>query len=386
MILIAGPCVIESRELIMKVAESLRKFNEMSGVEFYFKSSFDKANRTSISSFRGPGLQRGCEILAEVKEKFGYKILTDIHESYQAEPVARVADVLQIPAFLCRQTDLLVAAASTQAVVNIKKGQFLSPQAMKHSVEKVLQTRSARAYTPQSGAASSDTKAAQNSVCSDDAEICGAPSGARSSTNSGSSALGAQNSCGAAQDAQNFIHTCGAKSGAENAAKGTATPCAAQSDNKSEAQSALQPNFSHTRNAQDGSISAAQNAPQPSGEGMHDLARRHGVWLTERGSTFGYGNLIVDMRSLPIMREFAPVIFDATHSVQMPSIGATSGGDSRFVPYLARAAAGVGVDGFFYETHPDPVHALSDGPNMLNLQQLERVVAQTLAIQKALGF
>ena len=148
MILIAGPCVIESRELIMKVAESLRKFNEMSGVEFYFKSSFDKANRTSISSFRGPGLQRGCEILAEVKEKFGYKILTDIHESYQAEPAARVADVLQIPAFLCRQTDLLVAAAGTQAVVNIKKGQFLSPQAMKHSVEKVLQTRSARAYTP----------------------------------------------------------------------------------------------------------------------------------------------------------------------------------------------------------------------------------------------
>ena len=119
---------------------------------------------------------------------------------------------------------------------------------------------------------------------------------------------------------------------------------------------------------------------------MHDLARRYGVWLTERGSTFGYGNLIVDMRSLPIMREFAPVIFDATHSVQMPSIGATSGGDSRFVPYLARAAAAVGVDGFFYETHPDPAHALSDGPNMLNLQQLERVVAQTLAIQKVLGF
>ena len=384
MILIAGPCVIESRELIMQVAESLRKFNEMSGVEFYFKSSFDKANRTSISSFRGPGLQRGCEILAEVKEKFGYKILTDIHESYQAEPVARVADVLQIPAFLCRQTDLLVAAANTQAVINIKKGQFLSPQAMKHSVEKVLQTRSARAYTTQNGAAFSDTKAAQNSACSDDAEICGASSGARSSTDSGSSALGAQNSCGTGQDAQNFIHTCGAKSGAESTAKSTATPCAAQSDN--EAQSTSQPNLSHTCNAQDGSISAAQSALQPSGEGMHDLARRYGVWLTERGSTFGYGNLIVDMRSLPIMREFAPVIFDATHSVQMPSIGATSGGDSRFVPYLARAAAAVGVDGFFYETHPDPAHALSDGPNMLNLQQLERVVAQTLAIQKALGF
>lgn len=336
MILIAGPCVIESRELIMQVAESLRKFNEMSGVEFYFKSSFDKANRTSISSFRGPGLQRGCEILAEVKEKFGYKILTDIHESYQAEPVARVADVLQIPAFLCRQTDLLVAAAGTQAVVNIKKGQFLSPQAMKHSVEKVLQTRSARAYTPQSGAASSGTNAAQNSACSGNIEICGAQNSARSGADSDSSAL----------DAQNSAHICDAKSTAN----------------------------------------AAPNAPQPSGDGMHDLARRYGVWLTERGSTFGYGNLIVDMRSLPIMREFAPVIFDATHSVQMPSIGATSGGDSRFVPYLARAAAAVGVDGFFYETHPDPAHALSDGPNMLNLQQLERVVAQTLAIQKALGF
>ena len=346
MILIAGPCVIESRELIMQVAESLRKFNEMSGVEFYFKSSFDKANRTSISSFRGPGLERGCEILAEVKEKFGYKILTDIHESYQAEPAARVADVLQIPAFLCRQTDLLVAAASTQAVINIKKGQFLSPQAMKHSVEKVLQTRSARAYTPQSGAVSGDTKAAKNSACSDGAEICGAQSGARGGADSGSSALDAQNYCGARLDAQNSTYACDA-SGAAN---------------------------------------SAQNAPQPSGEGMHDLARRHGVWLTERGSTFGYGNLIVDMRSLPIMREFAPVIFDATHSVQMPSIGATSGGDSRFVPYLARAAAAVGVDGFFYETHPDPAHALSDGPNMLNLQQLERVVAQTLAIQKVLGF
>ena len=364
MILIAGPCVIESRELIMKVAESLRKFNEMSGVEFYFKSSFDKANRTSISSFRGPGLERGCEILAEVKEKFGYKILTDIHESYQAEPVARVADVLQIPAFLCRQTDLLVAAAGTQAIVNIKKGQFLSPQAMKHSVEKVLQTRSARVYTPQNGAVSNNTNAAQNSACPSDVEICGAQNSIQGGADSGSFALGAQNSCGTGQDAQNFIHTCGAESGAESTAKSKATPSAARSDNKSEAQS----------------------ASQPSGEGMHDLARRHGVWLTERGSTFGYGNLIVDMRSLPIMREFAPVIFDATHSVQMPSIGTTSGGDSRFVPYLARAAAAVGVDGFFYETHPDPAHALSDGPNMLNLQQLERVVTQTLAIQKALGF
>ena len=266
MILIAGPCVIESRELIMKVAESLRKFNEMDGVEFYFKSSFDKANRTSISSFRGPGLQRGCEILAEVKEKFGYKILTDIHESYQAQPVGEVADVLQIPAFLCRQTDLLVAAAKTKAVVNIKKGQFLAASAMKHSVKKVLETRGVN------------------------------------------------------------------------------------------------------------------------GDG-YEVAKANGVWLTERGSTFGYGNLVVDMRNLVMMREFAPVIFDATHSVQMPSaLGEKSGGDARFVPYLARAAASVGVDGFFYETHINPCEALCDGPNMLNLDELEKVVNDTLKIEEILNF
>ena len=265
MVLIAGPCVIESRELVFAVAEKLRKFNEMSEIDFYFKSSFDKANRTSISSFRGPGLKKGCEILAEVKEKFGFKILTDIHESTQAAPVAEVADALQIPAFLCRQTDLLVAAAKTKAIVNIKKGQFLSPNAMNHSVKKVLETR-------------------------------------------------------------------GVKSSGYNAAK------------------------------------------------------ENGVWLCERGSTFGYGNLVVDMRSFPIMREFAPVIFDATHSVQMPSAnGATSGGDARFVPYLARAAASVGVDGFFYETHLNPCEALCDGPNMLNLDELEKNINEILAIKKALN-
>lgn len=260
MILIAGPCVIESEELVMSVAERLVKFNADNRIDFYFKSSFDKANRTSISSFRGPGLKKGCEILAKVKEKFGFKILTDIHESYQAAPVAEVADVLQIPAFLCRQTDLLVAAANTKAVVNIKKGQFLAPNAMKHSVKKVLETRGVN------------------------------------------------------------------------------------------------------------------------GDG-YEIAKQNGVWLCERGSTFGYGNLVVDMRNLPIMREYAPVIFDATHSVQMPSaLGEKSGGDARFVPYLARAAAAVGVDGFFYETHINPCEAMCDGPNMLNLNELEALVEKTLEI------
>ncbi|BCX79922.1 3-deoxy-8-phosphooctulonate synthase [Campylobacter sp. 19-13652] len=261
MILIAGPCVIESEEIVFNIARELVKFNENSKIDFYFKASFDKANRTSIDSFRGPGLERGLEILGRVKSEFGFKILTDIHESYQAAPVAKVADVLQIPAFLCRQTDLLVAAAKTKAVVNIKKGQFLAPAAMKHSVKKVLEAR-----------------------------------GVKSS----------------------------------------------------------------------GFEAASQN----------------GVWLTERGSTFGYGNLVVDMRSLPLMREYAPVIFDATHSVQMPAgADAKSGGDARFVPYLARAAAAVGVDGFFYETHLNPCEALCDGANMLNLSELEALVNKTLEIE-----
>ncbi|WP_069633081.1 3-deoxy-8-phosphooctulonate synthase [Campylobacter pinnipediorum] len=264
MILIAGPCVIESEELIMQVAERLQEFNDNKNIDFYFKSSFDKANRTSISSFRGPGLEKGCEILAKVKEKFGYKILTDIHESYQAQRVAQVADVLQIPAFLCRQTDLLVAAAKTDAVVNIKKGQFLAADNMKYSVKKVLETR----------------------------------------------------------------------------------------------------------NVKD--------------EG-YEIAKQNKVWLCERGSTFGYGNLVVDMRNLPIMREYAPVIFDATHSVQMPgSANGKSGGDARFVPYLAKAAASVGVDGFFYETHINPCEALCDGPNMLDISELKHLVEQTMKIEEIL--
>ncbi len=262
MILIAGPCVVESRDNVFKIAEELAEFNADCTIDFYFKASFDKANRTSIESFRGPGMDEGLKILQEVKEQFGYKILTDIHESHQAKPVSEVADVLQIPAFLCRQTDLLVEAAKTASAVNIKKGQFLAPQAMEHSVKKVLRTR-----------------------------------------------------------------------GYE-------------------------------------------------GEVSYDISQKYNVWLTERGTTFGYGNLVVDMRSLPIMREFAPIIFDATHSVQMPaSGGASSGGDSSFVPYLAKAASAVGVDGFFFETHFDPSSALSDGPNMLKLQQLKELVPVLKAIE-----
>ena len=260
--LIAGPCVIESKDVVFKIAESLKEYSEDCTIDFYFKASFDKANRTSIDSFRGPGIDEGLKLLQEVKDEFGYKILTDIHESSQAAKVAEVADVLQIPAFLCRQTDLLVEAAKTAATVNIKKGQFLAPQAMEHSVKKVLKTRGF-----------------------------------------------------------------------------------------------------------DGEVS-------------YDVAKKYGVWLTERGTTFGYGNLVVDMRSLKIMREFAPVIFDATHSVQMPASGTTSsGGDSSFVPPLARAAAAVGVDGFFFETHFDPSIALSDGANMIKLEQLKELVEQIKSIQ-----
>jgi len=261
MILIAGPCVIESRENVFRIAEGLMRYHEDCTKDFYFKASFDKANRTSIESFRGPGIEEGLRILQEVKEQFGYKILTDIHESTQASMVAEVADVLQIPAFLSRQTDLLVAAANTSATVNIKKGQFLAPAAMKHSVAKVLATRG----------------------CD---------------------------------------------------------------------------------------------------EVNHENAKKYGVWLTERGSSFGYGNLVVDMRGLAIMREYAPVVFDATHSVQMPaSGGASSGGDNSFIPYLSRAAAAAGVDGFFFETHFDPSLALSDGPNMIRLTELHALIEQIDAIR-----
>ena len=262
MILIAGPCVLESRDNVMRIAEGLSKYHEDCSKDFYFKASFDKANRTSLDSFRGPGLEEGLKMLQEVKEQFGYKILTDVHDYTQPKAVSEVADVLQIPAFLCRQTDLLVECAKTSAIVNIKKGQFLAPQAMEHSVAKVLKTRGF-----------------------------------------------------------------------------------------------------------DGEIS-------------YENAQKYNVWLCERGSTFGYGNLVVDMRGLKIMRDFAPVIFDATHSVQAPaSGGATSGGDSSMVEYLARGASAVGVDGFFFETHFDPSIALSDGANMIKLDQLDKLITQIDAIR-----
>ncbi len=265
MILLTGPCVIENRDNVMKIAEQLAKLNENKKVEFYFKASFDKANRTSIESFRGPGLDEGLKILQEVKDTFGYKLVTDVHESYQVAPTAQVCDVVQIPAFLCRQTDLLVAAGQTNAKVNIKKGQFLAAASMKHPVAKVLATR-----------------------------------------------------------------------------------------------------------------------------GVHEVnyqnSKDNGVWLCERGNVFGYGSLIVDMKNLIAMREFAPVIFDATHSAQVPSTGETTGGNSAIVPSLAKAAAAVGVDGFFFETHFDPSCALSDGPNMLTIDDLYKTVDDIFKIQEVLGY
>ena len=242
---IAGPCVIESQELLYAVAEKLVEINQKLEVDIIFKASFDKANRTSISSFRGPGLERGLDMLANVKSKYGLKLLTDIHESYQAEAVGQVVDVLQIPAFLCRQTDLLVAAAKTGKIVNIKKAQFLSGPDMKYPVEKAKET-------------------------------------------------------GAAE-----------------------------------------------------------------------------VWLTERGNTFGYNNLVVDFRNIPDMKEIVPtVIMDCTHSVQRPgAMGGKTGGDRRFVPPMALAAKAFGATGYFFEVHPNPDKGLSDGPNMLELDKLESLIA-----------
>ena len=245
---IAGPCVIESQELLYAVAEKLVEINQKLKVDIIFKASFDKANRTSISSFRGPGLERGLEMLANVKSKYGLKLLTDIHESHQAEAVGQVVDVLQIPAFLCRQTDLLVAAAKTGKVVNIKKAQFLSGPDMKYPVEKAKEA-------------------------------------------------------GATE-----------------------------------------------------------------------------VWLTERGNTFGYNNIVVDFRSIPDMKEIEPtVIMECTHSVQRPgAMGGKTGGDRRFVPAMALAAKAFGATGYFFEVHPNPDKGLSDGPNMLELDKLEGLIANLL--------
>lgn len=262
MILMSGPCVIESYENLSKVAMMLKPLASHPQIDFYFKASFDKANRTSLESYRGPGLLEGIEILKAIKKEFGYKIITDIHESIQTQKVAEVADIIQIPAFLCRQTDLIVAVAQTDKIINIKKGQFMNPADMKHSVLKAVKTR-----------------------------------------------------------------------GGEKAS--------------------------------------------------YEESKKYGVWLTERGSTFGYGNLVVDMRSLKIMREFAPVIFDATHSVQMPGAGnGKSSGDRSFIPTLSKAAAAVGVDGFFMETHFDPSIALSDGPNMIPTDELAPLIEQLLAISQ----
>lgn len=245
-IFIAGPCVIESKELLDTVAQELVKINKELDVEIIFKASFDKANRTSIHSFRGPGIDKGLQMLGDVKEKYGLRILTDIHEAWQAEKAAEVCDVLQIPAFLCRQTDLLVAAAKTGKIVNIKKAQFLSGKDMIYPVQK-------------------------------------------------------------AKD-----------SGANE------------------------------------------------------------VWLTERGNTFGYNNLVVDFRNIPDMKEIVPtVIMDCTHSVQRPSAGnGKTVGDRKFVPAMAKAAKAFGATGYFFEVHPDPDKGLSDAANMLELDKLKTLIEE----------
>ena len=247
-IFIAGPCVIESAELLDEVASRICGINSKLGTEIIFKASFDKANRTSIHSYRGVGLERGLQMLADVRSKWGLRLLTDIHESWQAAPVGEVVDVLQIPAFLCRQTDLLVAAAKTGRAINIKKAQFLSGADMRYPYEKAIEA--------------------------------------------------------------------GAKD----------------------------------------------------------------VWLTERGNTFGYNNLVVDFRNIPDMLGITPrVIMDCTHSVQRPSAAnGTTGGDRKFVPSMALAAKAFGATGYFFEVHPDPDKALSDGPNMLYLSDLENVIKTLL--------
>jgi 2-dehydro-3-deoxyphosphooctonate aldolase (KDO 8-P synthase) len=253
LVLLAGPCVVESRELVFEVAGRLGDLAQDLGVPYVFKASFDKANRTSSGSFRSIGFEASLEILHDVREQLDVPVVTDVHESWQVAPVAEVVDVLQIPAYLCRQTDLLEAAGASGRVVNVKKGQFLAPEDMAFAADKVR------------------------------------------------SAGGA-------------------------------------------------------------------------------------VVLTERGSTFGYRDLVVDFRALPIMRAIAPVVFDATHSVQSPGgLGGKSGGRRELAPGLARAAMAVGVDGLFLETHPDPDNALSDGPNMLPLDAVGGLLEDCLAIRAALA-
>jgi 2-dehydro-3-deoxyphosphooctonate aldolase (KDO 8-P synthase) len=240
-VLFAGPCAVESYDTCIQIGSTVRDLAAKFGFDYIFKASFDKANRTSSGSFRSIGMDKSLEVLQRVGKELGVPLVTDIHESYQANEVAAVVDVLQIPAFLCRQTDLLLAAGNTGKAVKIKRGQFMAPEDMAYAVNKVKST--------------GNTK-----VC-----------------------------------------------------------------------------------------------------------------LTERGFSLGYHNLVVDMRALPIMRQFAPVVFDITHSVQQPGgQGGSSGGQREFAPFLARAAAATGIDGFFIETHPEPAKALSDGPNLIPLHRMER--------------
>ncbi len=248
--LMAGPCVLEELERCLYIGRTTKEICERLGINYIFKASFDKANRSSFHSFRGPGLEKGVAMLGKIKEELVVPIVTDIHETTQAKPVAQVADILQIPAFLCRQTDLLHAAAQTGRVVNVKKGQFLAPEDMRNVVDK--------------------------------------------------------------------LHECGCED----------------------------------------------------------------MLLTERGVSFGYHNLVVDMRSFPIMRSFGcPVVFDGTHSVQLPGGGGTvSSGNREYVPYLVRAAVGAGCDALFLEVHDNPEEALSDGANMVYLDKLEELLTEALAI------
>ena len=265
MFLIAGPCAIESRDIVMHTAETLKEICNRLNMPLFFKSSYDKANRTSLSS-RGVGMEEGLKILQEVKNSFELPILTDVHESWQCAPVAEVADVLQIPAFLSRQTDLLVAAARTGKIVNVKKGQFMAPWDMRGAIAKI-------------------------------------------------------------------------------------------------------------------------EANHPLATSSNSLIASKGIWLTERGSSFGYGNIVVDMTSLVKMREYGyPVVFDATHSVQQPSnqTGVT-GGNREMVPHLLRAAVAVGIDGLFLEVHPEPEKAISDAANQVRLNQVQDILEQAKRIENALN-
>ena len=250
--ILAGPCAIESQEILEETAAGLKEITQDLGINFIFKSSFDKANRSSLTSFRGPGMEKGLKMLQAVKEKYDLPIVTDIHEPSQAQAVAKVADILQIPAFLCRQTDLLVAAGRTNKIINIKKGQFLAPEQMGTLIKKV-------------------------------------------------------------EDSGNT-----------------------------------------------------------------------NIMVTDRGTSFGYNNLVVDFRGIPIMQQYGyPVVFDATHSVQLPGAnGTSSGGDRRFVPLLARSAVAAGVNVLFFEIHPDPDKALCDGPNMVALKDAKELFSMCNKIYK----